>query len=123
MIWATWHIPAFFVGGTPQSGWSFPAFFIGVVAISVLITPIFNAARGSLLIPFLMHFQTNGPAWPDAQPWDSLVFVAVVAVVVWLNRGTMFKADSGATAVLIGSDGSAAKAAAGSDSGDAQPPP
>lgn len=100
VIWATWHIPAFFVSGTPQSAWSFPAFFIGVVAISVIITPMFNAARGSLLIPMLMHFQTNGPAWPDAQPWDSAVFVAAAVVIVWLNRQTMFRSRCGATAVL-----------------------
>lgn len=101
VIWALWHIPAFLLGGTPQSNWSFPAFFLGVVAISVIMTPMFNAAGGSLLVMVLFHFQTNGPAWPDAQPWDSVIFVAVAAVVVFLNRGTMFRRGSGATDVLM----------------------
>ena len=34
ILWAVWHLPAFFLSGTPQSQWSFPAFFVGVVAIS-----------------------------------------------------------------------------------------
>ena len=100
VIWALWHVPAFLLSGTPQSAWSFPAYFIAVVAISVILTPMFNAARGSLLVAALFHFQANNPAWPDAQPWDTLVFsVAAVAIVV-LNRATMLTRGSGATEVL-----------------------
>jgi hypothetical protein len=50
---------------------------------------MFNAARGSLLIAALFHFQINGPAWPDAQPWDTLVFGVIALLVVLLNRRTM----------------------------------
>jgi uncharacterized protein len=67
-FWGFWHVPAFLLSGTEQSAWSFGPFVIGVLADSVLVTPMFNAARGSLLIPALFHFQMNGPAWPDAQP-------------------------------------------------------
>ena len=101
-VWAAWHIPAFFIGGAPQSSWSFPAFFIGVMALSVILTPMFNAARGSLLIPVLFHFQANGPAWPDAQPWDTPLFVAVAAVVVWFNRQTLFRRQGAAVDVVRG---------------------
>ena len=71
-IWGIWHLPAFFLSGSPQSAWPFGPYFIGVVAITVILTPMFNAARGSILIAALYHFQMNGPAWPDAQPWDTL---------------------------------------------------
>ena len=57
-----------------------------VVAISVILTPMFNAARGSLLVAALFHAQMNGPAWPDAQPWDMLGFV-LVAVQAADDRG------------------------------------
>lgn len=49
-LWAIWHLPAFLLSGTPQSQWSFPVFFIGVVSISYILTPLFNAASGSILI-------------------------------------------------------------------------
>jgi hypothetical protein len=42
-----------------------------VLALGVLVTPMFNAARGSILIPMLFHFQMNNPAWPEAQPWEN----------------------------------------------------
>jgi hypothetical protein len=44
------------------------------VAISVILTPMFNSARVSLLIAYLYHFQMMNPIWPDAQPWDSFIF-------------------------------------------------
>lgn len=101
VIWGVWHIPSFFVGGTPQSAWSFGPYFAGIVAICVMLTPMFNAARGSLLIAVLYHFQMMNPAWPDAQPWDNLLFVIAAAVIVFLNRRQMFRAGSGVTEVLM----------------------
>jgi membrane protease YdiL (CAAX protease family) len=100
-IWGLWHVPAFFLSGTPQSAWAFGPYFVGVLAISVILTPMFNAARGSLLIAALFHFQLNGPAWPDAQPWDMFVFAAVAVVVVVLNRQTMFTRAGAVTEVLL----------------------
>lgn len=101
LIWAVWHIPAFLLSGTPQAGWSFPAFFIAAVSMSVIMTPMFNASRGSLLVAGLMHFQANGPAWPDAQPWDAPIILLVAVAVVWLNRGTLFRRDGAAVDVLL----------------------
>ena len=100
-IWGVWHIPAFLLSGTPQSAWSFGPYFIGVVAVSVILTPLFNAARGSLLISALYHFQMMNPAFPDAQPWDTLMFVMAAVFVVWLNRHTMFQRGEGVTDVLL----------------------
>lgn len=100
-IWATWHIPAFLLSGTPQSAWSFGPYFLGVVAICVILTPLFNASRGSLLISALFHFQMMNPAFPDAQPWDSLLFGLAAVAIVWLNRHEMFKRGTGITEVLL----------------------
>jgi membrane protease YdiL (CAAX protease family) len=99
-IWGVWHAPAFLFSGTPQSAWSFGPFFAGVVAMSVILTAMFNAARGSLLIAALFHFQMNGPAWPDAQPWDMLLFVLAAVVVVVVNRRSMLDRDGAVTEVL-----------------------
>jgi membrane protease YdiL (CAAX protease family) len=105
IIWATWHIPAFLMSGTPQSAWSFAPYFGGVVAISVIVTPLFNRARGSLLIAVLYHFQMMNPIWPDAQPWDNFLFVIAAVIVVWLNRSTLFQHGSGVTDVLLPEQG------------------
>lgn len=102
VIWGVWHLPAFFLSGSPQSAWPFAPYFIGVVSISIILTPMFNAARGSILIAALYHFQMNGPAWPDAQPWDSFIFAGVAVIVVLLHRKRMFTRGYAATDVLPG---------------------
>ncbi len=101
ILWAVWHLPAFFLSGTPQSQWSFPAFFVGVVSISFILTPLFNATRGSILIAALYHFQMNNPVWPDAQPYDSLVFAAIAILAVVINRKAMFTRGAGVTSILM----------------------
>lgn len=105
LIWALWHLPALVMGsGMPQSSWSIAPFLLGIVAISVILTPFFNAAQGSLLVAVLYHFQMMNPLFPDAQPWDNLLWIAVAVLVVWLNRRTMFRRDSGVTSVLMSED-------------------
>jgi membrane protease YdiL (CAAX protease family) len=105
VIWGLWHLPAFFLSGSPQSAWPFAPYFLGVIAITIILTPMFNAGRGSILIAALYHFQMNGPAWPDAQPWDSFVFVGIAVIVVLLNRRTMFTRDGAVTEVLLAQKG------------------
>ena len=103
-IWGLWHLPAFFLSGSPQNAWSFGPYFVGVLAITVILTAMFNAAQGSLLIAAPYHFQMNGPAWPDAQPWDSLVFAVAAIIIVLLNRQTMLSGDRAATDVIMPGD-------------------
>lgn len=100
-VWASWHLPVFlFGGGVQYSAWPVVPYMGGVIALAVILTPMFNSSRGSLLIAFLYHFQVMNPIFPDGQPWDSLIFAIVAVVVVILNRRTMFKKGSGVTDVL-----------------------
>jgi membrane protease YdiL (CAAX protease family) len=99
-IWAIWHVPAFLMSGTPQSAWSFGPFFIGLIAIAVILTPLFNVSRGSLLIAILYHLNIMNPIFPDAQPWDSYLLAIVAVVIVFINRREMFQRGSGVTEVL-----------------------
>ncbi len=100
VVWGLWHFPAFLLSGTPQGAWSFTPFFVGSVAVSVIVTQLFNASRGSILLPALLHFQLINPIWPDAQPYDTLFFVAAAVLVVWFNRKAMFSREWGVTEVM-----------------------
>ena len=104
-FWGVWHAPAFLLSGSPQSAWSFAPYLIGVLSLSVIITPLFNAAHGSILMAALFHFQINGPAWPEAQPWENYLFAAVAVVVVALNRKAMLSRHGAATEVLADAEG------------------
>ena len=88
------------LSGTQQSAWSFTPFFAGSVAISVIMTPLFNASRGSILLPALFHFQLINPVWPDAQPYDTYLLVVAAVVVVWLNKDSMFRKEGSVTTVI-----------------------
>jgi hypothetical protein len=100
MIWGFWHLPAFFLSGTVFAGWNFLPFFVGNIVLAVLVTPIFNAARGSLFWPMLLHWQLINPFWPDAQPWDTWILLAVAGVVVLWNRDTMFAREGAVKEVV-----------------------
>jgi len=101
IIWAFWHIPSFLMSGMPQSTWTVMPYFLGIISICVILTPLFNVSRGSLLISILFHFQMMNPLFPDAQPWDNFLWIAVAVFIVWLNRRTMFKSGAGITDVLM----------------------
>ena len=90
VVWGLWHLPAFFLSGTPQSGWDFTPFFAGAVGASMVVTAMFNASRGSLLVAMLFHYNLNFPLWPDGQPWDMMLFAGAGLLTVLLCRRTMF---------------------------------
>ena len=99
-IWGLWHMPAFFLTGVVFEDWNFLPFFIGNVTLAILVTPIFNSARGSLLLPVLFHWQLINPFWADAQPYDTWILVGVAVVIVWWKRDVMFSRDSAVTEVV-----------------------
>lgn len=100
-IWALWHTPAFLLSGTVYSAWAYVPFFVGTVAISVVMTALFNSSLGSILLPSLLHWQLINPLWPDVQPYDNWLMVIIAVVVVWLNRAALFSRQGAITEVLL----------------------
>jgi membrane protease YdiL (CAAX protease family) len=98
--WGVWHLPAFYLANTVYADWHFLPFFVGNVTLAILVTPLFNEAKGSLLLPMLFHWQLINPFWPDAQPWDTWILVALTAVVVWWRRESMFRREGAVTRVV-----------------------
>jgi membrane protease YdiL (CAAX protease family) len=100
VIWGLWHYPAFLMSGTPQSAWNFTAFFMGTVALSVIVTALFNRSGGSLLFAMLFHFQVNNPLWPDGQPTDTILFVSMAVLVTGFHWEMMWHKHPSITEVL-----------------------
>jgi len=100
IAWGLWHMPAFFLSSTVYADWNFLPFFVGNVTLAVLVTPLFNRTRGSLLWSMLFHWQLINPFWPDAQPWDTVILVGVTVGVVWWNRSAMFTRAGAETVVM-----------------------
>lgn len=59
VIWFIWHLPAFLIGGTPQTSLSLPAFFLSALALSILATWLYQQTEGSVLPSVLLHLMAN----------------------------------------------------------------
>jgi membrane protease YdiL (CAAX protease family) len=90
VIWGVWHFPAFLLSGTQQSNWSFTPFFLGCIAISIIVTALFNASQGSILVAAFFHFMLMNPLFPDAEPFDSYLLTLIALPILWWNREMMF---------------------------------
>lgn len=108
-LWTLWHLPIvpFVRMGLPGLG-RMAIFSLEVVALSILMTWVYNHTAGSLLPPVLYHAAYNltlaGLGIPAIVPlWLTYLALtwAVVVVVVWrcgaarLSRGPLPPADAG----------------------------
>lgn len=60
LVWAIWHAPLFFLESTSQASSSPFWFTVHAVALSVILTWLYNGTAGSLLLVVLFHGTTNG---------------------------------------------------------------
>lgn len=99
-VWGLWHLPTFIMSGTQQSGWSFLPFLGGTVAISVIMTALFNASKGSILLAALMHFQLMNPIWPDAAPYDTYILTVIAILLIWIYRRMFFGGENASVEII-----------------------
>jgi membrane protease YdiL (CAAX protease family) len=72
VLWALWHFPLFWSGvWTPLSIPNMIMFIVMITALTIIMSWVFNHARGSILITMLMHASFNtfankiaGPLFP-----------------------------------------------------------
>jgi membrane protease YdiL (CAAX protease family) len=100
LLWAVWHIPAFFLDGAPHTAWSMAPFIIGVTSIGIIMAVAYNKTGGNLLFPILIHWQLNIAFWPEAQPWENYLNLALAVILLWVHRDVMFSRDKGLTQVV-----------------------
>lgn len=55
VIWALWHIPAFYTVGSDQYGMPFAWFFVTILCVSILMVWMMNRANQSALATILFH--------------------------------------------------------------------
>lgn len=99
-LWAIWHIPAFFLDGAPHTAWSMLPFIIGVTSVGTVMAVVYNKTNGNLLFPILIHWQLNIEFWPEAQPWENYLNLALAIVLLWVHRDVMFSRGKGLTEVV-----------------------
>jgi membrane protease YdiL (CAAX protease family) len=84
LLWAGWHLPAFFyLPNYAAMGLKvFPGFAFGVVAGAVLLTWLYNSTAGSILAAALWHASFNFVT-ASAAGTGTVAALTSVAVIVW----------------------------------------
>lgn len=90
-IWFVWHLPAFFIAGTPQDALSLPAFLVSALSLSILSTWLFRNSAGSVLPSLLLHLTANFSLNQFDAPlvhFGALLAIVAAGVVIG-TRGTL----------------------------------
>ena len=61
LLWGFWHLPLWLIGTESSPPGLFPAFAVSAIALSVILTWMYNSTGGSLLIVVLLHASSNLP--------------------------------------------------------------
>ena len=59
VIWWAWHLPTFFISTLSQSSLSIPVFLVNSIALSVIMTWLYQRTRGDLFLMILVHAAAN----------------------------------------------------------------
>ena len=94
VIWASWHLPLFFVPGSDILGQSFPLYLLQVTALSVAAAWLYCRTDGSLLLVMLLHAAVNNTKdiVPSAVPGATNPIALSTSLVGWLTVGLLWTA-------------------------------
>lgn len=59
LIWGLWHLPLFFITGSPQYDLSFLYFMLQIISITIFHTWLYINSRKSLLLMVILHWSMN----------------------------------------------------------------
>ena len=98
MIWAGWHLPLLAVPDAGDHGLPVAPFLLLVVATSVLISGLVNAARGSVVVAAVFHASFDASysylgvvGSEHTMIWAAAAITALAAVVLVVRtRGLLF---------------------------------
>jgi uncharacterized protein len=87
LIWASWHLPFFFLPAADKFGQSFPLYLLQVTALSVAAAWLYWRTGGSLLLVMLMHAAVNNTKdiVPSGVPGATDPFAFSTSLVAWLT--------------------------------------
>jgi membrane protease YdiL (CAAX protease family) len=87
IVWASWHLPTFFIPEADKYGQSFFVYVLQVTALSVALAWLYAHTGGSLLLVMLMHSAVNNSKdiVPSAVPGAGNTFGLSASLVAWLT--------------------------------------
>ncbi len=80
-IWGLWHLPAFFLYGGPYTPATFPIYLLQAISYAIIMTALYNATGGNILVAFLFHWQIHDPFHLNAFPHDLHIYTPMLMLV------------------------------------------
>jgi hypothetical protein len=92
IIWATWHLPLFFLPGSDTYHQSFIVYVIQVTALSVAMAWLWERTGRSLLLTMLMHAAVNNTQdiVPSAVSGGTKTFGIAASALSWLAAAVLW---------------------------------
>jgi len=92
VIWASWHLPFFFIPRADTFGQSFPLYLLSVTAISVAMAWLYWRSNGSLLLTMMLHAAINNTKdiVPSAASPTTSSFALNGSLVAWLTAALLW---------------------------------
>jgi CAAX protease family protein len=92
LVWATWHLPFFFIAGIETTGQSFPLYALGVTSLSVAIAWLYANTNGSLFLTMMMHSAINNTKdiVPTGGRPPTNPFTLSPSLMGWLSAGLLW---------------------------------
>ena len=94
-IWGLWHLPMFFIEGSPQYSENIlsalPVYVAIITVVNIIFTMIYNRSGGSVLACMLLHASLNIAAFTIQVPVDAnitmyLIAAAALVSIAFLDR-------------------------------------
>jgi membrane protease YdiL (CAAX protease family) len=90
-LWALWHVPAWFLPGTPQAAIPFVPWVLYLLGATIVIGAAYNLAGGSILVAILAHWAFNfagssaiALGWISVERFFTLAPLAMMALAAAL---------------------------------------
>jgi uncharacterized protein len=91
VVWATWHLPLFYLPSADLTGQPFPVFLVAVTALSVAMAWLYAGTGRSLLLVMVMHAAVNNTTGivPGGMDRPAGVMTLDGTVVGWLTAAIL----------------------------------
>lgn len=94
IIWAGWHIPAFFIPGMPQVELNLPLFLVACVASMLIMSWLTACARGNLWPAIIAHLLINHSGRITGADFAAFEVVSIAFAAILVLSG-QFKSTPG----------------------------
>ena len=109
LLWASWHLPMFFIPGSPQYTdsffYSFSRYVCLVTFWSIIMTMLYNRTKGSVLVCMIFHAFLNIAAFTIRMPREAnmmlYLYIPVIILAIMLLPRPLFAFKSSKTVTRL----------------------